>query len=253
MSPTLTLALDLLMVILLVATIVYAIILNRQIVRLRESRGEMIELVKGLNEAMTKAEASVRGLKRTAGETGESLQRTIDKAAGLRDELQFMIEAANTLADRLSGQTDAARAAARTGSDSGLGERSLSDRGLGERGLGERGLGDRAGGNSLGSPRSVRPSSGGLGGSGLGGGGNTGGTGSGGLGGSSLGGGPRPAAMAALRPLLDEESHDDDALPPLVRRSATESGYGGGERVREGEENLSRAERELLRAIENRR
>lgn len=237
MSPTLTLALDLLMVILLVATIVYAIILNRQIVRLRESRGEMVELVKGLNEAMAKAETGVRGMKRTAGETGESLQRTIDKAAGLRDELQFMIEAANTLADRLSGYSDNARAASPSRSG---GTDSLSSGG----GAGLSGL-SRSGrnGNGLGGGNSLN-------GGGLG----SGGASGGGLGGGGLNSGPRPATMAAMRPLLDDNDHDhddDDALPPLVRRS--ESGFGGGERLREGEENLSRAERELLRAIENRR
>ncbi|KAA0688554.1 DUF6468 domain-containing protein [Azospirillum brasilense] len=101
MSPTLTLVLDLVMVGLLAATIAYAIILNRQIIKLRESRGEMAELVRGLNEAMSRAETGVRGLKKTAHETGEDLQRTVAKAQTLRDELEFMIEAADAMANRL--------------------------------------------------------------------------------------------------------------------------------------------------------
>ncbi|HYG89295.1 MAG TPA: DUF6468 domain-containing protein [Azospirillum sp.] len=172
MSPTVSLVLDLLMVGLLVATIAYAIILNKQIVRLRESRGELAELVKGLNEAMAKADIGVRGMKQTAHQTGEGLQKAIDKAAALRDELQFMIEAGNTLADRLSGYSD-----------------------------------DR----------------------------------------------PKPAAKPpgktpALRPMLDEMDEERVALPP--RRAAPPP---SDDRPREGEEGLSRAERELLRAIENRR
>lgn len=101
MSPTVSLIIDLVMVGLLAATIAYAIILNKQIIKLRESRGEMTELIKGLNEAMVKAETGVRGLKKTAHDTGEDLQRTVNKAQTLRDELEFMIEAADALANRL--------------------------------------------------------------------------------------------------------------------------------------------------------
>lgn len=175
MSPTLTLVLDLVMVGLLVATITYAIILNRQIVRLRESRGELAELITGLNDAMAKADGSVRGMKATAHNTGESLQKTIDRAGALRDELQFMIEAGNTLADRLSGFSE-----------------------------------DR--------PKAAPP---------------------------------RPAAKApAPRPLLDEMDEDPRPAPLSARRPPPPMGE---DRPREGEEGLSRAERELLRAIENRR
>jgi len=122
MSPTLTLVLDLVMVGLLAATIAYAIILNRQIIKLRESRGEMAELVRGLNEAMSRAETGVRGLKKTAHDTGDDLQRTVAKAQTLRDELEFMIEAADAMANRLGNvggerpkQGPAVRPAARPG------------------------------------------------------------------------------------------------------------------------------------------
>jgi chromosome segregation ATPase len=171
MSPTVTLVIDLIMVGLLVATIAYAIILNRQIVRLRESRGELAELIKGLNEAMTKAEAGVRSMKATAHNTGEGLQKTIDKAGTLRDELQFMIEAGNTLADRMSGFSE-----------------------------------DR--------PKASRP----------------------------------VARPPALRPVHDDMDEERMVAPPQRRPQPLSD-----DRPREGEEGLSRAERELLRAIENRR
>ncbi|PWC56662.1 DUF6468 domain-containing protein [Azospirillum sp. TSO22-1] len=176
MSPTVSLVLDLVMMGLLVATIAYAIILNRQIVRLRESRSELAELIQGLNDAMAKADTSVRGMKATAHNTGEGLQKTIDKAATLRDELQFMIEAGNTLADRLSGFSD-----------------------------------DRS------RPAAAKPAAG------------------------------RPQG---LRPLLDELDEGRAAPPPPVARRAPPP---DDDRPRDGEEGLSRAERELLRAIENRR
>jgi len=103
MSPTLSLILDLVLVGLLAATIAYAIILNKEIIKLRESRGEMNDLIRGLNEAMARAETGVRGLKKTAHDTGEDLQRTVTKAQTLRDELEFMIEAADAMANRLGG------------------------------------------------------------------------------------------------------------------------------------------------------
>ncbi|AWK86808.1 DUF6468 domain-containing protein [Azospirillum thermophilum] len=183
MSPVISLILDVVIVGLLAATIAYAIILNKQIVHLRESRGEMAELIKGLNEAMSKAETGVRGLKKTAADTGEELQRTVTKAQALRDELQFMIEAADALANRLGavGDGDRLRAAA-----------------------------------------AARPA-------------------------------PKPAITArpAPRPIpvpIDDHGEDEDApasLPSPARRSPAADPL-----VREGE-SLSRAERELLQAIEN--
>lgn len=114
MSPLISLIIDLVLVGLLAATIAYAIILNKQIVKLRESRGELAELIQGLNDAMGKAEGGVRNLKKTAADTGEDLQRTVTKAQTLRDELEFMIEAADALATRLGsvGDRDGGRGAA---------------------------------------------------------------------------------------------------------------------------------------------
>ena len=63
MSPLVSIIIDVVMVGLLAATIAYAIILNRQIIALRESRGEMAELIQGLNDAMARAETGVRTLK----------------------------------------------------------------------------------------------------------------------------------------------------------------------------------------------
>ncbi|CAO3431036.1 hypothetical protein [Azospirillum doebereinerae] len=195
MSPMISLILDLVIVALLAATIAYAIILNKQIIKLRESRGEMAELIQGLNEAMVKAETGVRGLKKTASDTGEDLQRTVAKAQGLRDELEFMIEAADALANRLG---------------------SVSER-------------DNGRGSAARTP--VRPVL-----------------------------APRPLA----RPMPVEPHDDEHDAPPPVRletpprrfappppetRSAPRD-YARDPMTRDGE-SLSRAERELLQAIEN--
>lgn len=107
----LALVLDLAIVALLVATIGYAVTLNRQLSRLRDSRAELEELVRGFAEATERAEAGVQGMRRMAAESGEKLQKTVDRAQAIRDELQFMTEAADSLAARLEGAVGQGRPA----------------------------------------------------------------------------------------------------------------------------------------------
>ncbi|BAI72468.1 hypothetical protein AZL_018300 [Azospirillum sp. B510] len=204
MSPLVSIIIDVVMVGLLAATIAYAIILNRQIIALRESRGEMAELIQGLNDAMGRAESGVRTLKKAASDTGEDLQRTVNKAQTLRDELEFMIEAADALANRLGGvgERDARRESARDAGRSTAVAPALAAR------------------NPTRAPLVA----------------------------------PRPA----LRSLPAEEDHDDHAPPPArldapPRRAAARAEPPAEARdpiTRDGE-SLSRAERELLQAIEN--
>ncbi len=102
MSPTISLILDALIAGLLVATIIYAIQLNRHLIQLRESRGEMEGLIRSFNEATSRAEAGIKSIRHAATETGEGLQRSVERAQVLRDELQFLVEAADSLARRLA-------------------------------------------------------------------------------------------------------------------------------------------------------
>jgi hypothetical protein len=107
MTITFPLILDILIVILLSATIGFAIVLNRRLSRLRDNKAELDDLVKGFADAAGRAEVSVAGMKETAAKAAESLQKSIDRAQALRDELQFMIEAADSLASRLEGSVGA--------------------------------------------------------------------------------------------------------------------------------------------------
>lgn len=215
MSPLVSIIIDVVMVGLLAATIAYAIILNRQIIALRESRGEMAELIQGLNEAMGRAETGVRTLKKAAGDTGEELQRTVAKAQALRDELHFMIEAADTLANRLGG----------------VGDRD-----------GLRGDAVRDMGRDMRRPVAVAPA----------------------LAARSPARAPLVPQRPALRSLPAEDDDDHHDAPPPARldsarldapprRAAPRAEPAGEPRdpmLRDGE-SLSRAERELLQAIEN--
>jgi hypothetical protein len=107
MTITFPLILDILIVILLSATIGFAMVLNRRLSRLRDNKAELDDLVKGFADAAGRAEISVTGMKETASKSADVLQKSIDRAQALRDELQFMIEAADSLASRLEGSVGA--------------------------------------------------------------------------------------------------------------------------------------------------
>lgn len=96
--------------ILLVATIVYAAILNRKLSQLRAARGEMEQLLAGFSQATARAESSLAALREMSSEAGERLQQDIEKGNAVADDLMFLVERAGGLADRLEGFQPAARA-----------------------------------------------------------------------------------------------------------------------------------------------
>lgn len=106
MNTVLPLVLDGLLVVLLLATIVYAMILNRKLNRLRGNHDEMEVFVDKLNVACARAEAATAGL-RSAGENGKSVFRdAASKAEALRDELAFLVERADIVAGRLANASE---------------------------------------------------------------------------------------------------------------------------------------------------
>lgn len=106
MNSVLPLVLDGLLVVLLLATIVYAMILNRKLNRLRGNHDEMEVFVDKLNVACARAEAATAGL-RSAGENGKSVFRdAASKAEALRDELAFLVERADIVAGRLANASE---------------------------------------------------------------------------------------------------------------------------------------------------
>lgn len=101
--------LDVVVILLLVPTIVYAIILNRRLTALRRSREELSKVVNSFNEATMRAEAGIPKLKKATTEANHTLKDRVEKAQTLRDDLAFMIERAEELAARLEGAVRAAR------------------------------------------------------------------------------------------------------------------------------------------------
>ena len=106
------LILDSLIVVLLLATIFYCVVLNRRLGRLRNSRTELERATRAFAEAAARADAGIKGLRRSAEESGAGLQQEVQRAQDLREEMQMLVDAAESLAKRLEGAAGSARAAA---------------------------------------------------------------------------------------------------------------------------------------------
>lgn len=101
MDISLNTVLDLAIILLLILTIIYAVILNRRLTMLRRSRDELAKVVSSFNEATMRAEAGIPKLKKATIEANTALHDRVEKAHTLRDDLAFMIERAEEMADRL--------------------------------------------------------------------------------------------------------------------------------------------------------
>jgi hypothetical protein len=106
--------LDLVVSILLIATIGYAVMLNQRLTQLRKNRDDLAKIIVSFNEATVRAESSIPKLRKAAEDAGMSLQERVEKAQSLRDDLAFMIERADTMANRLENGVRSARTEVRT-------------------------------------------------------------------------------------------------------------------------------------------
>ena len=101
----LALILDVLLIILLVATIVYAMVLHRRLSMLRSEKDGLETFLERMNQATVKADASLKGIRQTAEQAQALLNDPMVKAQALRDELLFLIERADGSAERLAGNS----------------------------------------------------------------------------------------------------------------------------------------------------
>jgi hypothetical protein len=104
-----SIAIDVAVAGLLVAAIVYATRLNRTLDSLREGKSELAVLIGRFDEAAAHAERSVARLGQSTAEQGKVLNAAISEAQALRDELAFMLERGDSVADRIAGLIPAAR------------------------------------------------------------------------------------------------------------------------------------------------
>ena len=107
MNPALLL--EGLLAVLLAATVGYCFVLNRRLTALRAMQSEMQSLFAEFNRATERAEAGIALLRKAGEDAGTDLQHRVDKAQKLADELGFIVETGDRLAERLTGQISVAR------------------------------------------------------------------------------------------------------------------------------------------------
>jgi hypothetical protein len=105
-------ALQLLLLALLAVAIPFAIRLERQLAALRKERGALEAGAAGIQDAARVAEAAIIRLRAAAEGAGKGVAEKIAAAEPLREDLRFLTERAEALADRLDASVRAARPAA---------------------------------------------------------------------------------------------------------------------------------------------
>lgn len=96
-----SLILELITIVLLMATIGYAYILNRRIQLIHSNRDELSILLNGFTSALSKAEVSVETLRTSGYDAINSLKGSLDEARILREDLQFLVDRGEEVANQL--------------------------------------------------------------------------------------------------------------------------------------------------------
>jgi Domain of unknown function (DUF6468) len=93
--------LEVVLVLLLAATLFHAVRLERALGVLKRDRVELQELVASFNDSTRQAEAGIERLRRAADGAGQQIARQVDAALSLKDDLALLIERGDRLADRI--------------------------------------------------------------------------------------------------------------------------------------------------------
>ncbi len=102
-----SLLLDGLVAVLLVATIAYAALLSRRLGVLRKAKEELREVVNSFDAAMTRIEIGLGKVKQVGKPSSGELKELVSEARALRDELSFLLDRGGALASRLEKSTKA--------------------------------------------------------------------------------------------------------------------------------------------------
>lgn len=111
MTPLISLLIDLAVAGLLLAVIIYCRKLTRSIKTLQDSKSEMAKLFAEFDSSIEAAQESVRALKEATGKSEDLLKDKLDTANSIADDLAFMIERGNKMADQLESGLKGGRSA----------------------------------------------------------------------------------------------------------------------------------------------
>lgn len=102
MSEWIRALLDLVLIGMVGAGLVQAMRLIKHLNILKQGRIDMERFVHEFNATVIRAEAGIKGLRNAARESGDDLEKLVEKSVMVRDELQFIVESADKIAERLS-------------------------------------------------------------------------------------------------------------------------------------------------------
>ncbi len=102
-------ALEITLILLLAITLFHALRLERALGVLKRDRGELEALIAGFNDSTRQAEQGIDRLRQTADGAGRQIARQIEVASGLKDDLMFLSERSDRLAERLDSLVRTAR------------------------------------------------------------------------------------------------------------------------------------------------
>jgi hypothetical protein len=101
--------LDVVLVVLLAATLFQAVRLERALGVLKRDRAVLDDLIAGFNASTRQAEDGIERLRDAVDGAGRQIARQIEGATTLKDDLILLIERGNRLADRLDSLVRAGR------------------------------------------------------------------------------------------------------------------------------------------------
>jgi hypothetical protein len=105
--------LELILVGLLIAMLFHAIRLERALGVLRRDRAALEQLVAGFNASTNLAESGIQRLRAAADGAGREIETQLARSVSLKDDLAFLTERGDRLADRLDALVREARPLAR--------------------------------------------------------------------------------------------------------------------------------------------
>ncbi len=131
---TLDWVLEIVLIGLLLVTLLHALRLERALSALRRDRTALGDAVAGFDQSARAAEQGIGKLNSLTGEAAQQVARKIEQASALKDDLAFLAERGEHLADRLEAAVRAGRAMegmkAAPGGDASQRPRSSAERDL---------------------------------------------------------------------------------------------------------------------------
>ena len=97
---------DGILIILLVATICCAVSLSRRLSSLRSDKQNLEKLMSEFHDISEKADKSLTGIRATAEEVSRELAEANAKSRSMRDELAFLVERADRLAEKIATKSN---------------------------------------------------------------------------------------------------------------------------------------------------